>query len=114
MWDITYVILFLAPLTYLWKLLTIYIQNKIFILNINKTKKTIIIISTLVYTFQSILCIIPFTIGIIINIYVQHIFNIYMLVSFFVISFFIMQLITICYHNRVKKNIGSKEEVING
>ncbi len=86
-WSIVYAVLLLAPSLLLVESLSLF-NIKIINKQIGKwtTKKKIIITSIGLYILKSLLLMLPFSIGLLIDFYVDNIFNIYMMIAFLCVS----------------------------
>ncbi len=93
-WSIVYAILLLSPGLLVIQSLSILNQKYL----IKQTqrwipKKRIIISSMILYTIKSFLLVVPFLIGVLIDVYVENIFNIYTMIGFLCISLLVFSIL---------------------
>lgn len=113
MWTLVYPVILITPFIYCLLLMKTWISNLLtFKVNQNWSKKKVMWSSILLHISYMILMFVPLLVGILINVYVIDIFNVYMLISYFLISILVSNVIRCLYWKKTNKEQG--KEKLNG
>lgn len=110
MWTLVYPVILITPFIYCLLLMKTWISNLLtFKVNQNWSKKKVMWSSILLHISYMILMFVPLLVGILINIYVIDIFNVYMLISYFLISILVSNVIRCLYWKKTNKEQGKEK-----
>lgn len=110
MWTLVYPVILITPFIYCLLLMKTWISNLLtFKVNQNWSKKKVMWSSILLHISYMILMFVPLLVGILINVYVIDIFNVYMLISYFLISILVSNVIRCLYWKKTNKEQGKEK-----
>lgn len=110
MWTLVYPVILITPFIYCLLLMKTWISNLLtFKVNQNWSKKKVMWSSILLHISYMILIFVPLLVGILINVYVIDIFNVYMLISYFLISILVSNVIRCLYWKKTNKEQGKEK-----
>lgn len=111
MWTLVYPIILTAPFIYGLMILKAWISNLLmFKVNANWSKKKVMWSSVILHISYMIIMFVPPLVGILINIYVIDIFNVYMLISYFLISILASNILRCIYWKKIDKEQGKEKK----
>lgn len=110
MWTLVYPVILITPFIYCLLLMKTWISNLLtFKVNQNWSKKKVMWSSILLHISYMILIFVPLLVGILINVYVIDIFNVYMLISYFLMSILVSNVIRCLYWKKINKEQGKEK-----
>lgn len=110
MWTLVYPVILITPFIYCLLLMKTWISNLLtFKVNQNWSKKKVMWSSILLHISYMILIFVPLLVGILINVYVVDIFNVYMLISYFLMSILVSNVIRCLYWKKINKEQGKEK-----